>query len=264
LGEKIAATIKIIDDKDAGNEEEACELLHRFREIYGKAKQGVSDYRRIAAGQTIVSAQEIASAVAAGKPTAAQVEVLKKFAERPEILKDLCEEDPERCGQFLRNNPQVARIIKERAPEVIEEALEKGATNTEELAGIYKISKERIQEKLAERIEKVEQRENVVRARIAIQKEAGEAIRTAVAAEKASTVVENRIGQLQRINERLEAIKRRNIQITVRCRNAVASAIQAGVEDEEKLIEICRAGVFTTGVSPDVVKPSTTSAGDVR
>jgi ABC-type transporter Mla subunit MlaD len=186
LRELIAGLKRISDSvgkakrlQQAGNSEEACELLYQARQTYGKLKDGVKDYKKVAKGQKLVSASEFSRGKAVGK-------VMKAIAKNPKILRQLCEENPEKCGEFLENNPELARMIKDRAPEVLEDIVDSGATDFDQLAGIYKVKKTEVRKKIAERKKRIEQKKKAIRERVKELKKRGKKIRDAINATKAN------------------------------------------------------------------------------
>lgn len=255
--------------KESGNTQEVCALLQKAREIHANLKDAVKDYRKVAAGQAIASTTqiaEVATAVSAGGaaepvPTsAASTAVMRTIAERPAVLREFCDKEPQKCTELLKNNPVIARIVKEKASDVVENLINSGAASTTEIAKIYNVRAEVIKENLAQQTAKVEESKNIVRAKIAEGTASGQAITTAVKAEQVSEAVKTRIERLGVIDKVLDRIKARNIRITLKCRNAVKSAIEAGVTDEEKLVEICKQGVFGGAVSETGAESSAGSA----
>lgn len=129
--------------KDSGKLDNACELLQKAQNLHTKLKDDVKDYKRIKAGERLVSDDQLESGAAAA---------IKAAIQRPQIVKDFCERNPAKCAQVLKNNTALARVVRERAADVVQTVVESGEVNASAVGPIRTKIKEAIRQEVQERI----------------------------------------------------------------------------------------------------------------
>lgn len=134
--------------KETGRLDEACDYIQKAQIVGSKLRGELGDLRRIRQGAVVVSDTQIEQ----GTPQA-----LQTVAQRPEVLRNFCEKNPKQCKEFLQNHPIVARIVRERAADIIQNAVESGALNASTVGPVRSVVRQEIQQRIRERIQGIKQ-----------------------------------------------------------------------------------------------------------
>lgn len=202
--------------KQSGKLDDACELIQEAQKVHTRLKEEIADRSKVKAGERLVSDE----ALSAGNAAA-----IMRAAQQPQVVKDFCERKPEECARVLNENPMLVRIVRERAQEVVQQAIAAGRLNESAVGPVRSQVREEVREEFREQV-----REEV----------------------------------RERVDEILDVLEERGLRVEA-CRDDVLEAIDAGVTDREELVSVCRRAIIAAaqaGQSEDTTS-STSSNGSI-